>query len=541
VRKTFLILLVSLCFAGAAQAQGQGVMEYRAWQFQSGNWAGLKKQIPMAKEMGLNRIQLSHHIIMNAQEMWEGMGQYVQRKLVEDCIELAKKNDLKVDVWVHEFSGVPGEFVTDGRLMISDRLWDWLRAKYARLFGMFPEIDGLVLTFAETEYKLYLEEEVDAGDDVLAHFVKMIDVISEECEKRGKTLIVRTFIHRPEELDVVVRGIRRAAAEIDRDNIIVMAKCAAHDWQPYYPYSPVFRQDMGFPMIVEMDSGQEYTAKSWIPHAEVDYTRRVIKIARQRGAIGAVTRVDRYEHSAIGTLNEVNVYAFSRLLHDPGLSNEDIWSEWAGQRFGREAAPLVASALSRTFDITNMILFPLQQWTYDHSRIASYSYAKGHIRDYGGFSVARWGDSPYYERQWEIMACPDGDTFIKVSHEKELARLLLAESYGDIEAARPHLEDSGYAELKRAFDMTGAMIDITEHHTLALLETMRYEKLAEEGGNPEEAGRLKGEIENHLDALSKLGQDFSDRFGDDSFGGVKSKLEDFVEEVGGIISGGGAG
>ncbi|HOO56921.1 MAG TPA: hypothetical protein PLN69_08865 [bacterium] len=533
----FLLLLETAAFAEAGQDNSGDVLEHRSWQFQSGRWSDLRSQIPKAKKMGMNRIQLSHRIIMDVHEMWDGPSHFIQSRMVSDCLKQAKKNGLKVDVWVHEFSNVPDKFVSGGKLQISDELWDWLRGKYVRFFDMFPEVDGLVLTFAETQYKLYLPEEVDAGEDVLAHFVKMIDVIAEECEKRGKLLIVRTFIHRPEELDVVVRGIKRASEEIKRDNIIVMSKCAPHDWHPYYPYSPVFDQDMGFPMIVEVDSGQEYTGKSWIPHAEVDYTRHVMRIARNKGVIGAVTRVDRYEYPAIGTLNEVNVYAFSRLLHDPGLSSDDIWFEWAGGKFGKDAAPLVASALDRTFDITNLILFPMQEWFYDHSRIPSYDYVRQNFSDYGCTSVARWLPNPQYESNWEAMTFPDGDTFIKVAHEKELAGKLLTASMSDLEAAKPFLQENDYAELKNAFEKTGAILEISGHHALAVLKTRRYETLLEKPGGSRETQQLKKEISAHLDALAVLGPAYHDRFGnkDSSFGGVKSKLEKFVKEIRGII------
>ncbi len=510
-------------------------MEYRAWAFQTGKWNYLKKQIPMARKAGMNRIQLSHNIIMDAQEMWEGPGANIQRKLVEKCIAEAKKNDLKVDVWVHEFSGVPKKFTKDGKLVISDELWDWLRAKYVRLFDTVDGIDGLVLTFAETQYKLYSPDEVDSGGDTLAQFVKMIDIIAEECDKRGKVLIIRTFIHRPEELAVVQNAVQRLAKDIKRNNIMLMAKCSPHDWSPYYPYETTFSNNPGFPLIMEMDSGQEYTGQSWIPHAEVEYTHQVLSYVRSKGAVGAVTRVDRYDNTSVGTLNEVNLLAFSRFAQNPVLQPEDFWREWAADRYGADAAPHVISALKRTFDITNIIMFPLQQWVSDHSKVPTYDYAKSHILDFGGYSVGRWIDSPFYERSYEMMADPDGDTFIMVAHEKELARKLMAASRADLENAKPFLKEDAYSEFEQQFDIMADMVDISELCQLAILKTMRYEKLRAGSSGSVEADALRKEIEAHLDALAVFEKEFGKKYGFVIFDNNTVRIGAFIDSVKAVV------
>ena len=40
---------------------------------------------------------------------------------------------------------------------------------------------------------------------------------------------------------------------------------------------------------MELDQGQEYTAKNWVPHAEVDYVKRSLEFARERGVVEKCT------------------------------------------------------------------------------------------------------------------------------------------------------------------------------------------------------------------------------------------------------------
>ncbi len=530
MRRPFFLVVLAIVLCGAAA--GAQVLEHRAWQLQSREWDVIKNEIPMAAEMGMNRIQLSHAIIMDAEELWDDFMSSWRLNFVRDLIKLSHDNDLKVDIWVHEFSGVPKKFVEDGRLVIQPDLWKWLRAKYKKVFKLIPEVDGLVLTFAETEYELYNSETVDAGGDVLDSFLKTVDVIAGVCEENGKTLIVRTFIHRPEELEILQRAVHRIAVELKhRKNIIIMSKAVPHDWIPYYPYSTALGNTEGLPQIVELDQGEEYTAMNWVLHAEVEYIKNAMDYAREKGVIGAVSRIERYNNYAIGCPNEVNVYAFSRLLHDPSLTTGQIWNEWAVKRYGEKAAPYVISAMRRTFDITNIIIYPIGQWINNHSSMSNWGYAYSHLMDYGGTTVARWIPGPYHMKNYHEAIRPDRDIFIKVSHEKDLARKLLAESVRDLESAKPFLSGDDYGEFDYYFTLTAEALDIHEEHALAFFKTLRVVNLRGEGGSSAEIGSLKSEIAVHLETLREQGAKFGAKYPDKVFGGLPALITLFCDSI----------
>ena len=93
------VVLTALVAATLARAR---VLPHRSWQFLDSNWEHMAAAIPKAKAAGMNRIQLSHRIIMDAEQLWERKGHAQRLALVRKAIELAHANGLKVDMWTHE-------------------------------------------------------------------------------------------------------------------------------------------------------------------------------------------------------------------------------------------------------------------------------------------------------------------------------------------------------------------------------------------------------------------------------------------------------
>jgi Glycosyl hydrolase family 67 middle domain len=466
--RIFLVII----FASLTAVLPAQVLQHRSWQFLDDDWQYLQAAIPQAKAAGMNRIQLSHHIVMDAEELWEKKGHEKRLELVRKSAALAHSHGLKVDMWTHELSGVPRRFREGRKVKLNEELWKWLEDKYEHLFKLVPEIDGLILTFAETDFPIYQDTSVLSDLPPQERFVRMIDIMSRVCKKHDKQLIVRSFIYYPKELDWLNAALQAVAVQVrDRGNVTIMSKCVPHDWQPYFPYNPVLGNVGSLPQVVEIDLGEEFTGQSRILHCEVDYVRRALSHARSKGVVGAVARVERYENHALGTPNEVNINAFCRLLHNPELTAKEIWLDWANQRYGEKAAPYMVSALKRTFDMTNFTLFTLEQWTANHSKVASWKYAYSHITK---FRVSLWIPSPHYERRCDILLYPNHDTLRAISSEKELAAVYLEQSRADLEKARPHLNKEDYQDTLRYLNLSGIDIEIFKHHNMCMFATLAY-------------------------------------------------------------------
>lgn len=527
-------LSAGLIFAFAAGVSAQeNLLAHRSWQFHDPDWDYLQKAIPEAKAAGMNRIQLSHRIIMDAEQLWQGKEQEVEWRLsvVRHAIELAHELDLEVDMWTHELSGLPRDRFRDdeGRVVLSDELWQWLDAKYEKLFKLVPGLDGLVLTFAETDHKVYTDRVISDLPKPM-RIAKLIEVLAEVCARHGKTLLVRTFVYQPNEIGFLHTALTAIAkTEAKTHNIMVMTKCVPHDWTPYYPFNPLLGDVAGLPQVVEIDLGQEFTGQSQILHCEVDYIKYVLDYCRAKGVIGAVARVERFGNHVLGTPNEVNLHAFGRLLADRDVSADALWQEWTVERYGEKAAVHVIRALRRTFEVTNLTFFPLEQWITNHSRIPDWGYAYGHITSRQN---AKWIPSPRQLQLRDELLRPTCDTLLKIAREKDLARELADKSLADLARARPHLSDEDYRQLWHFLSLGRDNVDVFAEHQLAMFAALAYEHAkSSDLFTDDEAKRFRQRALDHAAALRQWADRMAHRYGDGIWPGLPDRCRGFAHEV----------
>ena len=125
---------------------------------------------------------------------------------------------------------------------------------------------------------------------------------------------------------------------------------------------------------------------------------------------------ERFNYRSIGTPNEVNVYAFDRFVQDPKVSPEAVWNEWAIVRDGEKAAPEVIRALKLTYDITNLTLYPQQQYWVTNAPGPEWGLWLEMIKLY---SVADWVSSPFYDRAKSNRISPDESMLISMAADKK--------------------------------------------------------------------------------------------------------------------------
>ncbi|HUV05311.1 MAG TPA: hypothetical protein VMX94_09415 [Armatimonadota bacterium] len=504
------VLVVLLCTAGTACA-GRPLPK-RVWQLQDYNMPHIVRVIGLAHEYGINEIQLSHNIIMSAEHVLDDEKRTAD---INAICKYAHKNRIRVSVWTHELSGVPKDFSPDGRINVDDPgLWAWLTDKYNKFFDLCPDLDGIVLTMAETQASVY-HETMTSKLTPSQRVGKLIDTLAGVCKSRGKQLVVRSFCHQPSELQFIRDGFAQA-----KSDFVVMSKCQPHDWQPFYPHNPLIGNVGGRPQIVEFDCGHEFLGQGEIPYIDVEYMKRRLDYDVSKGIVGAVARIERYGNHALDTPNWADVYVLSKLMQDPSRDPNCLLEEYVSQRYGKKAVPYVVPALKRTFDIVNKTFLALSFWVTDHSRVTSYDYAIGHVT---GRSTAKWDPDPKWAEIEKQLMSPDFATLRQIQREKDEALALCKKSIQEIEQARPVLAASDYGELMTYFRREEAVVRTWRAHLDAIFSVRAYEV----SGDPIYRAWAEMAIADDLACADKYADELREITGDGAGDSIK-RTNEFV-------------
>ena len=438
-------------------------LKYRVWQLQDYDLDHVKRLIGMAADAEVNRIQLSHSIVMDSGKILN------KPQLASDINSITKwahAKRIKVDVWTHELNGVPKDLMTSGKANLDDpKLWQWMRDKYERVFKLCPDIDGLVLTMQESEMPIYHTESVSGLMPMDERVTKLVDNVAAVCKEFHKQLFVRTFSYEPAELKYICDGLKQSKAEI-----IVMTKCQPHDWQPFYPDNPAIGDVGEHPQVIEFDLGYEFLGLSRIPYIDLDYLAKRLSYDISKGAAGAVLRVERLDWWAVDTPNWANADIFTRMLSNPCLDQKAEFRKWLEARYGKEAAPHLERAFGDTFDVVNKSYFALGNWFTNHSILPSYDYATSSLENR---ATAKW--DPSKETVKQRLTKPTFQTLRDVEFDKRIAVQLVREALDDVESAKPYLKDADYQELRELFDRELAMADVWQSYTNLFMEIRSLE------------------------------------------------------------------
>lgn len=478
VRKV-LVLGALLLLPMGGWAQERPEVPYRVWQFHEMDLDYLARTLPLAARYDVNTVVFSHGMIWNAMDLYGTSGHRLNspfegaehgRKL-QELAQQAQDHGLRVWIWTHEVADVPGRFLEDDRVQLdAPGFWDWLRTRYEQVFTDFPEFDGLLLTFHETQYKVFDDEEVASALSKPERFAKLINTIHEAAEGHGKDLVVRTHAYEPEEMAWLEEGLKGTD-----ERVMIQSKVVPHDWQPYYPNNPLIGSFPGRRHIVEFDVSSEYTGRNRVPYASPSYfARRWRRALEHPEVVGYNARLDHGGYDALATPNEINAYTLHRVTERPALPDSLIWAEWTALRYGREAAPYVERALRPSFEIVNRAFFPLEFWITNHSRLPSFNYAEGHISS--RTNAKWWPDKPHYAEVEERLNHPDPLLLEEVLAEKDTALALADEALLHLEEARPLLGPAEYEDLYRRLNLLRRVALVWKYHAEAFFG---YKVLAE--------------------------------------------------------------
>lgn len=442
--------ILALALLLAAVAPGRG--EVLGWIITDDDPAYIRRVVALAPTYHVNHIQLSHDLVMFAEEMFDDP---VRRATVQEASARCRELGITCYIWTHELAGVPDELTRDGKVDLDNpALAAWLTAKYARLFDLLPTVDGLVLTLSETEYKVFDDSQVTSSLAPGERIAAIARALWDACRARGKGLCVRTWGNLGTDtwwmLEEFMRGVSSLPPEIT-----VMSKYTAGDWYMAAD-SPLIGAFPGRPQIMEFDLCGEHHGVSLVPWSIAPVISEQWARARSNGLAGAAGRIDRFDWHILGTPNEVNLHAFTRLVENPLLDPDKVVLEWLERRFGRDAARALLPAFLRSREVVEKTWYHKEVYfIQDHSAVPSLDYPARHLADKTGV--------PFRPEFAPIEAA-------LLSPTKESARFFLAEkdeavaeakrSLAELDAARELLRPEDYAWLRPYFERSVLLAEL---------------------------------------------------------------------------------
>ena len=278
-----------------------------------------KNLIKLAAQLGFNGVQIQ---LEGSNE--GAIANFARRDGTEHLVDYCHSLGMKVTVWVHELSDLPGQWMPEylgPESADNEKLFAFLSNRYEWILGKaIPNVDGLVLTVVETQ--------VRATQTPM--LLKLCDLISKKCAEHHKEFVLRTFVWHPDELS----GVMGAVKQLPRETML-MSKWVAQDWQmrgvPAPELGPILQQKR--PLLVEWDVEGEYFLHNQVANCMVGMLKEQFERVVGQGAEGIVVRVDRYDDSVLFQPSEVNLWALGMLASGATDSEEEIWNKWAAYRY----------------------------------------------------------------------------------------------------------------------------------------------------------------------------------------------------------------
>jgi len=327
-------------------------MSVRGWELLNPDISHLDNVVARAAGFDINHFQISHGIMHTANAL---LTEPWRAQRVRRIAQRAHKEGIEVFIWTHELDDIPGELMVQGRVDLrSGDVWDFLIKRYEKVFGVVPEVDGLVLTIQETQVPICDDSKVISNDPKPRRMAQLINAMHDICARHGKKLIFRVFYYTSDEIDAICKAL----ADVP-DDVVAMAKCQLVDWAPHLPHEPLVMAlaDSGRAVIIEYDLGNEYHGQHEFPYVFPSYLQYRMNHFANLGVHGSVARIERYSGTGLGTINEVDFHVFSGLLQNPADSATDIALAALTDRFGQWAIP-VSVILEAATDVINRTVHP---------------------------------------------------------------------------------------------------------------------------------------------------------------------------------------
>jgi len=440
---------------------------------------------------------------------------------LRELAQKVKEQALELNCWYHVFRHVPRELAEvypEAQDVDSDVVWDFVTACIDEFFTLMPEVDRLTLTsLHETPSIMRYGGAMSREERLLKLYLTIYGV----CKSHGKGLVIRDFIVKDEDFKAFLSIMDELP-----DDVVIMTKEVLADWTHLrLPLNPYLVKYKGRNLVVEMDVYGEYWGRLDMPCCIPEYMHRVVRGIIPFEPLGITARVvhddTKSQHflTIFDSPNDVNVYALSRFLQNPGYQiasgqpwhgnyaqmDSSIWIEWAKEKYGEKSAAQVVRALRRTEEIIRL--------TFD----AAGSYDQVHSRLPKVLSQAHFGEQSGLENRLDKVGVE------MLRNEKDEALHLAEHCLADIEQAADILEPNDYKLLKDLFE--GVVFIVKAFR--ARLEMAHSKKEYCNSRSEEQREALVSASSDAQQLANAIRTRFSDKF----YGGLASTLEQLAEEA----------
>lgn len=288
---------------------------------------------------------------------------------IREASELVVSHELDFYLWRRDLRlpvGFVKKYGVDWINFENPELWDLWRWNTEQIFMLFPATRGIFLscTGEQKAGEWITANGVGGNLPLWQRFEKTFRLVKDTCDRLERRVIFRNHGAGNQAIPLVYNAgtemwhFLKAAAAVGKD-VTLMAKGVEPDYQPTYPFNsvlaPMARQQDTY---MELSLPMEYNAVGRTPFPMVEDIKMRLLKALEVGCKGAVARIDWHmtghrtvdTWSCLDTFNEINSYAFCRLINEPGLPSAEIFHDFARERFGARAEKTAVSVFKDLYE-----------------------------------------------------------------------------------------------------------------------------------------------------------------------------------------------
>ncbi|MBU2493132.1 MAG: hypothetical protein KJ571_10950 [Bacteroidetes bacterium] len=536
------ILLVCLSLPSFNYSYAQSYFPMNGWQFHEYDIPKLEEAIQKAPSYGVNFFIFSHRLFRlvegflvsdenldpdkkypHLSKLYSASEDHTKphpgwQKDLKYIASLAEKQNIPYYLWVHEFDDIPSRFLIDGDVNFDHpELFSYIKQRYEKLLNILPNSAGFVLTFHESNYKLFRNSEVKSKHDVPERIYLLTKLIYDVAKAHNKKLILRSFFYEPKEMEYFKSALSKLP-----DDLIVMSKTTFHEFDPFYPPDSMHGNVGGKNQIIEIDLGVEKALSTDGAYAQLEYIRRFVIRAKDLRLAGMVGRARLLWDKPFEDSHEINLYAFSRFMENPDLSVEKVALDWATKSFNNDSAPHIASALLRTQFINHHGRYHLGFWLTKSigSSWNNYKYYFGHLMQR---SIYKWTNNPVDKELENKLYHPDIETYNKLIAEKDEVINQVKASISDLKFARRYVLNNQIEPIVKQFELLLDAAKLSREWTRAYFAQRLYMD------NP--TSEYKMWVENSLAELNKMDSLPGVYYGLNKQTGHRYNIDKFINEM----------
>ena len=540
--KLSIFTLIAIIMFNFAPAQGEPAFSMLGWQFHEYDIPKLEQAIEKAPEYGVNFFIFSHRLFRSVEgflvsneelnpdvniphlsKLYRASDNHTKphrewQKNLLYLASLAEKQNIPYYLWIHEFDDIPDAYLKDGNVNFDDPdLFPYIKKRYEKLLDIVPNTAGFVLTFHESNYKIFRNSEVVSKHDVAERIYRLTKLIYDVAKEHDKKLILRNFFYEPKEMKYFENAISRLP-----DDIICMSKTTFHEFDPFYPPDAMHGQVGKKKQIIEIDLGVEKAWSSEGAYAQLEYIQRYVRRAREKGLAGMVGRARLLWNKTFQNSHEINLYAFSRFMENPDLTVDEVAADWARLRYPESAVPYIVSAYKRTQYINHHGRYHLGFWLTKSigSEWDDYNYYFGHLKLRSRY---KWTNDKRDKELENKLYYPDETIYYDLIEEKDEVINQIKMSMKDIEFAGRFLTTEQLEPIQEEFDFLLDAGKLSREWTRAFFAQRLYM------GKPNE--KYKMWVEDALHRLHQLDQHPGVTYGLHMETGHRYSIDRFILEL----------